>query len=77
MTMVEFTDRYQALGIPYPDPGTMCRGKCGGTGVIPIIAGDKRPVFRWLWEEAEAKSKSDDGWHFVECPDCNATGKRP
>ena len=24
MSEIEFTDRYPALGIPYPDPETMC-----------------------------------------------------
>jgi hypothetical protein len=28
-------DRYKALGIPYPDPGTMCQGQCEGIGVFP------------------------------------------
>ncbi len=34
---IEFTDRYQALGIPYPDPETMCHGQCEGTGFYPIF----------------------------------------
>jgi len=32
----EVTDRYQALGIPYPDLETMCKGQCDGTGFYPI-----------------------------------------
>lgn len=32
----EFTDRYKAMGIPYPDAKTMCKGPCEGTGVVPI-----------------------------------------
>lgn len=31
-----FTDRYQALGIPYPDPDTMCHGDCEGVGFFPV-----------------------------------------
>lgn len=72
----EFTDRYQALGIPYPDPETMCKGDCEGTGMVPIAKGDGNPVYRALWDEAEAKEHADDGWHFVKCPDCGGTGKR-
>ncbi len=36
--IVEFTDRYQALGIPYPDTATMCTGQCDGTGWVPVYA---------------------------------------
>lgn len=32
-----FTDRYQALGIPYPDPATMCKGPCEGIGRYPVF----------------------------------------
>ena len=74
--MVEFTDRYQALGIPYPDPGTMCLSDCEGTGWVPIAQGDDDPRYKALWLEAEAKSPSDDGWHFVKCSDCGGSGKR-
>jgi hypothetical protein len=72
----EFTDRYQALGIPYPEPATMCKGQCEGTGFVPVAKDDTEEPFRTLWLEAEAKEPSDDGWHFVKCPDCNGTGKR-
>ena len=37
MADFEFTDRYKALGIPYPDPETVCAGKCEGTGVYPVF----------------------------------------
>lgn len=73
---MEFTDRYQALGIPYPDPDTMCVSDCEGTGVVPIQDNDASDVYRNLWAEAEAKAASDDGWHFVKCPDCGGTGKK-
>ena len=36
MTEITFTDRYQALGIPYPDPKTMCNGSCEGVGMYPV-----------------------------------------
>ena len=73
---IVFTDRYQALGIPYPEAETMCLGQCEGTGMVPISRGETDPVFMRLWREAEAKEPSDDGWHFVKCPDCGGTGKR-
>lgn len=48
---MEFTDRYQALGIAYPDPETMCKGDCEGIGVYPQFyalgppeEGECRPV---------------------------------
>ena len=73
--MIEFTDRYQALGIPYPDPDTVCHGQCEGTGWVPIARDDTREPWRALWLEAEAKQPTDDGWLFVKCPDCVGTGK--
>ena len=74
---MEFTDRYQALGIPYPDPATVCEGQCEGTGYVPVRKDDENKVFLQLWLEAEVKQKSDNGCHFVRCPDCSGTGKQP
>lgn len=71
---MDFTDRYQALGVPYPDPATMCVGECEGLGVVPVKADE--PGYETDWLEAEAKAPSDDGWHFVTCHDCHGTGKR-
>lgn len=71
---MEFTDRYKAAGIPYPDPETMCPGDCEGMGVVPISSDEKDPVYRALWQAAEAKEPTDDGWHFVKCPTCGGTG---
>jgi hypothetical protein len=82
---METTDRYKALGVPYPDPETMCKGQCEGLGVVPIYMpaknptsvfpdGETDPVYIKLWKEAEAKEPAADGWHFVECPDCKGTG---
>jgi hypothetical protein len=75
---IEFTDRYQALGIPRPNPKTVCKGGCEGTGWIPVKAGDKRMTteMRRRWIEAEKESPSDDGWHFIKCPTCEGTGKK-
>lgn len=77
MQDIEFTDRYQALGIPQPDIKTMCLGDCEGTGYVPIGSGETAPAYRVLWQQAEEKHPSDDGWHFVQCPDCGGTGKAP
>lgn len=83
--------RYEALGISWPDPETMCLGQCEGTGVVPVYGSDRKgepkenevrpvdepdPVLRALWLEAEAKEPADDGWHFVVCPDCKGTRLR-
>jgi len=75
-TALEFTDRYQALNIPYPKKSTMCPGPCEGTGVVPIYHDETDPIFAALWQEAEQKSPTDDGWHFVQCPVCHGTGLR-
>lgn len=72
----EISDRYTALGIPHPDPDTVCRGHCEGTGFVPVKKDHSNPVFRKLWEEAEALEPTDDGYHFVECPECSGSGKK-
>ena len=92
MSEPQFTSRYEALGIPLPDPATICQGHCEGTGVFPVYMskGDTRPKTPTstlgedetdpdliaLWEDAEEREPQSDGWHFVQCPDCNGTGKR-
>lgn len=43
MTAFEFTDRYQALGIPYPEPETVCEGQCEGTGHVPVYIQARPP----------------------------------
>ncbi|GES27924.1 hypothetical protein AB0G60_02620 [Streptomyces angustmyceticus] len=35
------------------------------------------PALIALWNQAEAESHAADGWHFVTCPQCHGTGKRP
>lgn len=75
--MIEFTDRYEALGIPAPDPKTVCQGECEGTGVVPVGRDDMEEPWRSLWLKAEEEKPTDDGYHFVVCPSCNGTGKRP
>lgn len=39
---VEFTDRYDALGIKPPSMLTVCRGHCEGTGVVPVFVNSAR-----------------------------------
>lgn len=79
------TDRYDALGIPHPDPNTMCQGQCEGSGTVPTYnpfpqpgkvfdPEDANEPWRSLWVAAEAEEHSEDGWHFVKCPDCDGTG---
>lgn len=66
-------DRYDALGIPRPDPATMCKGPCEGTGVVPISRDETDPELRRRWDVAEQENPADDGWHFVVCPACEGS----
>ncbi len=80
MEKLEFTDRYQALEIPYPDRLTMCLGQCEGTGWVPHFKEEKPDLlYGPLWDEAHKKAGEHDcdGWHFVKCPTCKGTGKAP
>ncbi|MEM8603794.1 MAG: hypothetical protein AAGF24_08165 [Cyanobacteria bacterium P01_H01_bin.121] len=75
---MEVTSRYEALGIPLPDPRTMCK-TCQGTAYVPIdrtLLDELGEPWRSLWHQAEAENPSDDNWHFVKCPHCGGTGKR-
>ena len=71
--LLEFENRYTAMGIPLPDPETMCRGRCEGTGVIPIYKDEQDEHLKSLWLKAEEAEPTDDGYHFITCPDCNGT----
>lgn len=88
---MEYTDRYQALGMPYPELATMCRGQCEGTGWVPVcgphalgammirrgqVDRDRRLEDAWIAAHALEHPEPCDGWHFVQCPDCKGTGKR-
>ena len=79
MTKFEFTDRYDALNIPPPNPKTMCKGQCEGTGWVPLQENGPDEHFRLLWKRAHAAAGDGHecgGWHFIKCPDCAGTGKR-
>ena len=67
-----WNDRY---GGKYPDPETVCKGPCDGMGCFPVYKNATKPAHIVLWEKAEYKKSSKDGWHFVKCPDCSGTGK--
>ena len=62
--------------MPYPNTETVCKGQCEGTGVVPIHKDNMKKSFHALWLEAEAKQPTEDGYHFITCPDCKGTGKR-
>lgn len=84
---MDFTDRYKALGMPYPDPDKMCKGPCEGAGIVPVKGrltghggGEIVPMepdnpenaeLLRLWQQYENESPSDDGWQFVPCPVCS------
>ena len=71
--LIGWRDRY---GGNYPDPENVCLGPCDGMGGFPLSRNDRNPQYKALWEEAEKKNPSDDGWHIVTCPDCKGTGKK-
>jgi len=82
MTKLVLDDRYKALGIPYPDPETMCKGQCEGTGWVPIHEDDPNDAegpWHDLWLEADSKAPCgrSDRYHFVKCPACDFPGHRP
>ena len=74
MSDIEFTDRYDALEIPYPNPDTMCTEDCEGTGWVPLHKNDDDPKYAGMWNAAEKIKPSDDDWHFVKCPCCGGSG---
>jgi hypothetical protein len=59
---IEFTDRYDALGIPRPSLLTVCLGDCEGTGVYP--------------DKFQDTGDFDADWRFVTCEDCAGTGRQ-
>lgn len=74
---IEAHDRYSALGIPHPDPATVCLGPCEGTGIVPIetFSDAQRMGARWV-QAWELSTDDDPVWKFVRCVDCLGTGKR-
>lgn len=86
MENIEFTDRYG--GNP-PSQLRGCYGPCEAMGVVPVYQaigdqsgkivpvrdGDEDVSLVAAWHAAEAVSPSEDGWHFVPCPECHGTGR--
>lgn len=74
------TDRYSALGIPYPNPDTMCKGQCDGMGFYPCKNDDEITQQELvLWNKAHEESRDCqrgkcDGWHFIDCSECAGSG---
>ncbi len=90
MGQIEFLDRYGPAGPP--SWLRACFDQCEATGYVPIYHpdGDPRPKegciiaetkedpkYLKAWRKAEAEEPSDDGWHFVNCPNCHGTGIIP
>lgn len=51
----ELTDRYKALGIPYPDPETVCEGQCEGIGVYP-----HHSVYQYMFIDAPTELEATE-----------------
>ena len=75
---MQVTSRYEALGIPLPNPKTMCKGECEGTGWYPIQGRNRitLPVYvteesakdERLWDEAHNKGNFIKRfWHKFNC----------
>lgn len=76
------TNRYEALGLPLPDPKTMCKGQCDGLGFYPCKNDEEiEPIelAAWLDQHNAPDAHDDDdgkcdGWHFIKCFECAGTG---
>jgi hypothetical protein len=53
----EFTDRYKALGIPYPNVDTMCKGQCEGTGWVPVAKEDMEEPYIHYGSKPKQRSR--------------------
>lgn len=69
---IEFTDRY---GGRMPSWLRACHGQCEAMGAVPIKKGEREEPWATLWAEAETAEPTNDGWHFVTCPECHGTGR--
>jgi DnaJ-class molecular chaperone len=72
---IQFTDRYEATGIPYPDENSC--NECDGMGIYPTQKDNlnteacESPTGRLLI--IGQKDTEEDNWVFVQCPHCNGT----
>ena len=86
----EVSTRYGGGAEALPDPKTMCGGDCEGTGYVPVNFREPSPgqayfvysdeddrLYHDPWDAAEAADPSEDGYHFLPCPQCGGTGKKP
>ncbi len=86
----EVSSRYGDGQDAIPDRANICNGPCEGMGVVPVYmrkgdrttgscipADESDQELISLWEKAEVEKLGDggDGWHFVECGECQGTGK--
>lgn len=82
---IEATDRY---GGNYPDPETVCPGPCEGMGVYPVYSAKHDERYDAATAvttthaaedealiEASGITPGDDGWAFLNCPDCGGSGR--
>lgn len=54
---MEITSRYEALGTPLPNPITVCKGPCEGTGVYPQHRDwTEEGIPGVLWSRAHSKA---------------------
>lgn len=84
MSKVEFSDRYSATGIPYPDESSC--DKCEGMGLFPcqatelneLACGTEDGTIIIIGQKGQDGSPMpNDGWLFVRCPVCKGSRKSP
>ena len=47
-----------------------------GTGTVPVrLPVDDQRLY-WLWRAMELRNETQNGWHFVPCPDCQTDARR-
>jgi hypothetical protein len=68
---IEFTDRY---GGNCPAWIRGCHGPCEAMGFYPTQDRSKWPAGTRPVGTPEEDGTPDDGWRFVECPDCGGSG---
>ena len=83
MTNIEFTDRYQATGTPYPDENS-CNW-CEGMGISPLeksklnteavrAKGGRLMIVGQI--DKGQKPMEEDDWVLVGCPECCGSRKK-
>lgn len=83
MEKIEFTDRYKATGIPYPDENSC--NECEGMGLYPLQKERlnektcESPNGRLViigQKEKDGTPCREDEWVFVQCPVCEGSRKK-